>query len=71
MCGIAGALNQPASENVKRMVEKIAHRGPDGNGVQNFERATLGHTRLAILDVEGEVQPMGCEDTWITFNGEI
>jgi asparagine synthase (glutamine-hydrolysing) len=71
MCGIAGALNQPASENVKRMVEKIIHRGPDGNGVQNFERGTLGHARLAILDVEGGIQPMGYEDTWIAFNGEI
>ena len=59
MCGIAGALNQPASENVKRMVGKIAHRGPDGSGVQTFEHATLGHTRLAILDVAGGHQPMG------------
>lgn len=71
MCGIAGALNQPASENVKRMIEKIAHRGPDGNGVQTFERGTLGHARLAILDVEGGIQPMGYENTWIVFNGEI
>lgn len=71
MCGIAGALNQPASENVKRMIEKIAHRGPDGNGVQTFERGTLGHTRLAILDIEGGIQPMGYENTWIAFNGEI
>ena len=71
MCGIAGVLNQPASENVKLMIGKIAHRGPDGNGLQNFEHATLGHTRLAILDVEGGVQPMGYEDTWIAFNGEI
>jgi asparagine synthase (glutamine-hydrolysing) len=71
MCGIAGALSQPASENVKSMIEKIIHRGPDGNGVQNFKRGTLGHVRLAILDVEGGVQPMGYEDTWIVFNGEI
>lgn len=71
MCGIAGALNQPASENVKRMVEKIIHRGPDGSGVQTFEHATLGHTRLAILDVSGGHQPMGYENTWIAFNGEI
>lgn len=71
MCGIAGALNQPASENVKRMIEKIAHRGPDGSGVRIFERGALGHVRLAILDVEGGIQPMGHENTWIAFNGEI
>lgn len=71
MCGIAGAVNQPASENVKMMIERIAHRGPDGNGIQSLDKATLGHTRLAILDVEGGIQPMGYEGTWITFNGEI
>jgi asparagine synthase (glutamine-hydrolysing) len=71
MCGIAGVLQQPASDNVKRMVEKIRHRGPDGHGVKEFAHATLGHARLAILDVEGGVQPMGFDDTWIAFNGEI
>lgn len=71
MCGIAGVLQQPASDNVKLMVEKLAHRGPDGYGVKDLTRATLGHTRLAILDIEGGHQPMGYEDTWIVFNGEI
>lgn len=71
MCGIAGVLQQPASDNVKLMIEKIAHRGPDGHDVKNLARATFGHTRLAILDIEGGSQPMGHEDTWIAFNGEI
>lgn len=71
MCGIAGALNQPANKNVKQMVAKLAHRGPDGNGVQPLTNATLGHTRLAILDIAGGHQPMQYEDTWIAFNGEI
>lgn len=71
MCGIAGVLRQPANDDVNLMVEKLAHRGPDGNGVQNLAHATLGHTRLAILDIEGGRQPMQFEDTWIAFNGEI
>ena len=71
MCGIAGTLLNPANDDVKLMIEKLAHRGPDGNGVQNLEAATLGHTRLAILDIEGGHQPMQFEDTWIAFNGEI
>ena len=37
----------------------IKHRGPDGQGMINLPRATLGHTRLAIIDVEGGHQPMG------------
>jgi asparagine synthase (glutamine-hydrolysing) len=32
---------------------------------------TFGHTRLAILDVEGGHQPMDYQETSIVFNGEI
>jgi asparagine synthase (glutamine-hydrolysing) len=71
MCGIAGVLRQPASKNVKSMIEKLAHRGPDGNGVKELKHASIGHARLAILDVEGGHQPMQFEDAWIAFNGEI
>lgn len=71
MCGIAGVLHQPANGNVKSMVEKLAHRGPDGHGVKDLKHASLGHTRLAILDIEGGHQPMQHEETWIAFNGEI
>ncbi|MCA1899830.1 MAG: asparagine synthase B [Chloroflexi bacterium] len=71
MCGIAGALQRPSTQNVKSMIEKLAHRGPDGSGVKNFKRGTLGHARLAILDAEGGTQPMGYKETWIAFNGEI
>ncbi len=71
MCGIAGVLQMPSNENVQMMIEKLSHRGPDGHGVQNLEAATLGHARLAILDVAGGHQPMQHEDSWIAFNGEI
>ena len=71
MCGIAGALHQPANEQVKQMVAKMAHRGPDGNGIQPLQNGTLGHTRLAILDIEGGNQPMQHERIWVAFNGEI
>jgi len=71
MCGIAGVLQKPANENVKFMIEKLAHRGPDGHAVVGMGDATLGHTRLAILDIEGGNQPMKFEKNWIVFNGEI
>jgi asparagine synthase (glutamine-hydrolysing) len=71
MCGIAGVFKKQASQDVERMLKRIGHRGPDGRGVENFPSATLGHTRLAIIDVEGGHQPMGFDDTWIVFNGEI
>ncbi len=71
MCGIAGTLLNTANEQVNFMIEKLSHRGPDGYGIQNLENATLGHTRLAILDIEGGCQPMQHGDAWIAFNGEI
>jgi len=62
MCGIAGVFHGQAPQDVERMLEKISHRGPDGRGVKNLPVGTLGHTRLAIIDVEGGHQPMGFED---------
>jgi asparagine synthase (glutamine-hydrolysing) len=71
MCGIAGVFQYPANRVVSGMVKKLSHRGPDGNGVTDVPRGTLGHARLAILDVEGGHQPMHYQNTFIAFNGEI
>ena len=71
MCGIAGVFNQSAPQDVEKMLEILAHRGPDGRGIKNLPTGTLGHTRLAILDVDGGHQPMENEGCWINFNGEI
>jgi len=58
------------------MLDTLAHRGPDGRGVQSFENGTvlLGHRRLAIIDLSPDgAQPICNEDrtVWLTFNGEI
>ena len=71
MCGIAGVFQGPAIQIVKTMVRSISHRGPDGHGVIDVLNGTLGHTRLAILDLAGGRQPMEYRDTTIVFNGEI
>jgi asparagine synthase (glutamine-hydrolysing) len=78
MCGIAGKLSFDASREVGgaeigAMLDPIAHRGPDGQGVYLDREAGLGHCRLAIVDVDGGPQPMANEDrmVWIVFNGEI
>ena len=71
MCGIAGVFQQPASQTVREMVGNILHRGPDGQGVVDVPNGTFGHTRLAILDVEGGHQPMKFRETSLIFNGEI
>ena len=90
MCGIAGAVfwthkaDEPRPVDVvERMVEALAHRGPDGRGLSSCDRVAfpdrgpavaLGHTRLAIIDLsERGAQPMASPrvPVWITFNGEI
>ena len=77
MCGIAGFVNGDGRaadlELVRRMTATIAHRGPDGEGHYRDGPLALGHRRLAILDVEGGVQPLSNEDrtVWVSYNGEI
>ncbi|HQF62816.1 MAG TPA: hypothetical protein PLT26_09970 [Anaerolineaceae bacterium] len=53
------------------MIEKIRHRGPDSHAVIEASNGALGHTRLAILDLDGGAQPMAFGDYQIAFNGEI
>jgi asparagine synthase (glutamine-hydrolysing) len=78
MCGIAGiiAVDLATAEQdaiTKRMIDAIAHRGPDGGGVVAHRDATLGMRRLAIVDVAGGQQPMWSDDESIVivYNGEI
>ncbi len=79
MCGIAGILTdgRPLDDRqtvVDAMLERLAHRGPDGEGkVYRPSRALLGHRRLAVIDVEHGQQPMCSADGryTLTYNGEI
>ena len=77
MCGIAGILNltgEPVDPGqLRRIIELVRHRGPDGAGCYAEAGIALGHARLSIIDLAGGQQPMANEDRslWITFNGEI
>ncbi len=71
MCGICGVFNANSQNDVQQMIQRLSHRGPDGDGVKNLSLGTLGHTRLAIVDVNGGHQPMRADDYWVAFNGEI
>jgi asparagine synthase (glutamine-hydrolysing) len=78
MCGIAGyaAMDPRAPLDpgpVRGMLRRIAHRGPDDEGVHTAPGVVLGHRRLSIIDVEGGHQPLfgQTETTAIIANGEI
>jgi len=69
VCGIAGGWNR---EEVERGLDAIAHRGPDARGVARVGALTLGHVRLAIVDLDPRSdQPYRRARTRIAFNGEI
>jgi asparagine synthase (glutamine-hydrolysing) len=71
MCGIAGVFKKHASKDVEKMIKIIQHRGPDGQGIRQLPNGVLGHTRLAIIDIDGGSQPMSSNGSCIAFNGEI
>lgn len=64
---------------IKSMLSRIAHRGPDDEGIYVAETSTgerigLGHRRLSIIDLSlagHEPMPDASEQIWLTFNGEI
>ncbi len=78
MCGIAGFIDtaapSSAANTLRRMTDRISHRGPDDAGHLTDGPAFLGHRRLSIIDLSAlGHQPMANEDgtCHIVFNGEI
>lgn len=75
MCGIVGFIDKEKikGRTIKNMTNRIAHRGPDGEGYYADEYIALGHRRLAIIDEKNGSQPMISEDKKliIVYNGEI
>jgi asparagine synthase (glutamine-hydrolysing) len=71
MCGIAGVWGHGA--DAEEMAARLAHRGPDDDGVVQLGPAHLAVRRLAIFDPEGGQQPMLNDDKTIAvvFNGAI
>lgn len=75
ICGIVGPGSAPPESRsiVKKMMDTLAHRGPDDQGMAAGDNFIFGHRRLAIIDLEGGAQPMQSDDGQITLvhNGEI
>src|SRR5688500_5387744 len=78
MCGLAGVVHGAAARrlgpaDVQRMCNRIAHRGPDGDGVWADDGAILGHRRLSIIDLAAGQQPMctPAGELVLVYNGEV
>ena len=81
MCGINGIISKSSGIDIasilKKMNDKIIHRGPDDDGVFIYNNKDynvgFGMRRLSIIDIENGSQPLFSKDKNIclVFNGEI
>ncbi len=80
MCGFVGFTGRVESKEtvLRRMADRIRHRGPDSDGYYFWEEGeaepvALGFRRLSIIDLSDGTQPMFNEDgsVAIVYNGEI
>lgn len=75
ICGIIGNGHDSSRSRISSMLDRIAHRGPDGHGYwkNEVDNVALGHARLAIIDVtDAGNQPMHHpKNLHSVVNGEI
>ncbi|HIM31480.1 MAG TPA: asparagine synthase (glutamine-hydrolyzing) [Planctomycetes bacterium] len=77
MCGIVGGFDRTGrpfcAKEIESACQRMAHRGPDDEGVFSEHGVFLANRRLAILDVAAGHQPMVSDDgqSVIVQNGEI
>lgn len=76
MCGINIIVSKRKNKEklIKKMNDKIIHRGPDAEGIYTDDYVALGQRRLSIIDLSPDgTQPIYNEDKTIAivFNGEI
>ncbi|MCS6935347.1 MAG: asparagine synthase (glutamine-hydrolyzing) [Chitinophagales bacterium] len=77
MCGIAGFIDanttgDPQRQLLEKMLQAIAHRGPDARNLYLHGPLALGHNRLKIIDLSDEAnQPFRYDDVVLIYNGEV
>jgi asparagine synthase (glutamine-hydrolysing) len=79
MCGITGWISFDRDlarqhDVVDAMTQTMACRGPDASGTWVDGPAALGHRRLAVIDLQGGVQPMSVRtpagEVVLVYSGE-
>ncbi|MDH2429146.1 asparagine synthase (glutamine-hydrolyzing) [Sphaerisporangium sp. TRM90804] len=81
MCGICGWVDfrldlDEEVDALRAMTGTMACRGPDDEGMWTSSHGALGHRRLAIIDIEGGLQPMVAEHerrvaAVLSYSGEV
>lgn len=76
MCGIAGVQHNQSSRpdmaSLQAMAHSLAHRGPDDEGIEIYDRTAFIHRRLSIIDLSSGHQPLKSDPGLsLIANGEI
>ena len=73
MCGFVCLWNLDDPSLARRMIEKLAHRGPDDLRVIDAPNvpAVMAHCRLSIIGPEDGAQPIHSAENVLVANGEI
>jgi len=73
MCGIVALYGKIDEGAARRMLHRVAHRGPDDENSVRVGDCWLGHRRLSIVDPSGGRQPLSTKSgsLWLVGNGEI
>jgi asparagine synthase (glutamine-hydrolysing) len=81
VCGMAGWVSYDRDlrahlDVVKSMTDTMSRRGPDAEGIWVEAHVSLGHRRLAIIDLEGGAQPMIADEAGhalaaLVYTGEV
>jgi asparagine synthase (glutamine-hydrolysing) len=79
LCGIVGIwsnknLGELETAKLENALKTLVHRGPDHHAIYQLQNCSLGHSRLAIIDLDTQAnQPFHSADGKysLAFNGEI
>ena len=68
MCGVAGGIGKAKPP----VVAGLRHRGPDAEGIVEVDGFWIGHTRLAVRDLDPRSnQPFYYQGVVLSYNGEL
>ena len=72
MCGVLAHVGAQPPAQLRAALGALRHRGPDAAGLLRAGRVTLGHARLAILDLDPRSnQPFVYGTTLVSYAGEL
>jgi asparagine synthase (glutamine-hydrolysing) len=78
MCGLLFAFDADRPPDALREaaqagLRRLAHRGPDAEGLRRGDGWVLGHRRLSIIDLAASEQPMEAPEhgALLAYNGEV